>query len=389
MLKRLKYLRLGRVRGQSGDTIVEVLIVLAVLSLAFSLSYATANRGLSQSRNAAEHSEALGILNTQVELVRTALAKQVTLPVGTTPPAGNTSLNFCMADTTNPPSIAGFGAYTVPNSPAADNAIDNTPPQPVYPAACVNGFYHTSIVYDTATGSYDFRVRWDGSGRLGRQQEEFNYKITPIAAAAGFSGDPILQTPAVNVVVQSINLTGPAGGPANPTPSCSSTNVSNKSGTQVTLTGPTGSQTLVTDASSSALFNDLLDGGTYTASVFRSGYGTCPGASTAVASTPTPSVITRKIYPICQPHTTFSGYWSYDNRRADLDGYYYTIPPAVPNGTYPGAFSSFVVGNVHAPGNFIYQWSGDSSRAGQGLLYYWLWETHWVNTSTTTYTCPS
>ncbi|HXE10132.1 MAG TPA: hypothetical protein VN554_01775, partial [Verrucomicrobiae bacterium] len=50
----------------TGDTIIEVLIVLAVLGLSLSISYATANKGLQQSRNAQEHSAALGIIDSQV-----------------------------------------------------------------------------------------------------------------------------------------------------------------------------------------------------------------------------------------------------------------------------------------------------------------------------------
>jgi type II secretory pathway pseudopilin PulG len=45
--------------NSNGDTIVEVLIVLAVLGFAFSISMATANKGLSQSRNAEDPSISL------------------------------------------------------------------------------------------------------------------------------------------------------------------------------------------------------------------------------------------------------------------------------------------------------------------------------------------
>lgn len=45
--------------NQRGDTIIEVLIVLAILSFAFSVSLATASKSLKQSRSAEEHSRAL------------------------------------------------------------------------------------------------------------------------------------------------------------------------------------------------------------------------------------------------------------------------------------------------------------------------------------------
>ncbi|HET8991430.1 MAG TPA: prepilin-type N-terminal cleavage/methylation domain-containing protein, partial [Candidatus Saccharimonadales bacterium] len=59
--------------NQAGDTIIEVMIVLAILSMSFGISYATANKSLNGSLNAQEHSAALGILDTQLEDLRIAL----------------------------------------------------------------------------------------------------------------------------------------------------------------------------------------------------------------------------------------------------------------------------------------------------------------------------
>lgn len=61
MLKRLT---------QTGDTIVEVMVVLAVLGLAISISYATANRSLLNARQAQENSDAAGYVQAQVENLR-------------------------------------------------------------------------------------------------------------------------------------------------------------------------------------------------------------------------------------------------------------------------------------------------------------------------------
>lgn len=55
---------------QFGDTIVEVMIVLAVLGLAIGISYATANRSLLNARQAQESSQAAGLAQTQVENLR-------------------------------------------------------------------------------------------------------------------------------------------------------------------------------------------------------------------------------------------------------------------------------------------------------------------------------
>jgi prepilin-type N-terminal cleavage/methylation domain-containing protein len=55
--------------NQRGDTIIEVLIVLAVLGLAIGISYATANRSLLNARQAQENSHATEIAQSQVEQI--------------------------------------------------------------------------------------------------------------------------------------------------------------------------------------------------------------------------------------------------------------------------------------------------------------------------------
>ena len=55
---------------QRGDTIIEVMVVLAVLGFAISISYATANRSLLATRAAQESSEATALLKSQIELLR-------------------------------------------------------------------------------------------------------------------------------------------------------------------------------------------------------------------------------------------------------------------------------------------------------------------------------
>ncbi|MEK7059198.1 MAG: type II secretion system protein [Patescibacteria group bacterium] len=55
---------------QSGDTMVEVMIVLAVLGLAIGISYSTANRALLQAREAQENTIATELLQSQIEKLR-------------------------------------------------------------------------------------------------------------------------------------------------------------------------------------------------------------------------------------------------------------------------------------------------------------------------------
>lgn len=85
MLKKINRL------NSAGDTIVEVMIVLAVLGLAISIAYATANRSLLNTRQAQENSEATQIAESQVEALST-LANDTTQNIYQAGP-------YCISDT--------------------------------------------------------------------------------------------------------------------------------------------------------------------------------------------------------------------------------------------------------------------------------------------------
>lgn len=62
---------LGRLkRQQAGDTIIEVMVVLAVLGSAIGIAYSTANRSLLNARQAQESSRATVIAQAQIEQLR-------------------------------------------------------------------------------------------------------------------------------------------------------------------------------------------------------------------------------------------------------------------------------------------------------------------------------
>lgn len=196
MLMRLNRLKQ---RHESGDTIVEVLIVLTVLSLAFSYAYATANRGLAQARNAQEHSQALGVLNGQVEMLRTAFAKEILKE----PP----TQAFCMAySNTGELEDVRVVGYNIPADRKLD-AVDTTDNK--YPRQCISeNLYHSSIKYEPAGGNsrayFKIRVRWVGLGSFGNQQEEFVYKIQPLVKDYVPRPDPPSTVPQLHPIV---NLT--------------------------------------------------------------------------------------------------------------------------------------------------------------------------------------
>ena len=117
---------------QTGDTIVEVMVVLAILGLATSISFATANRSLQSARQAQESSMATELLQTQVESLL-SLRTGGTIFTVAQPNPPNSSY-FCI-DTS--------GATPVVSAPFGSNAV----PGGSFPSACVIGNYYLSIQY--------------------------------------------------------------------------------------------------------------------------------------------------------------------------------------------------------------------------------------------------
>jgi prepilin-type N-terminal cleavage/methylation domain-containing protein len=161
-LKRISF----RSLNSRGDTIVEVLIVLAILSLAFAFSLATATKGLSQSRNAEEHAQAQGHLSSQIELIRAAIASGVNVFDATS--------SFCMNGTTP---VKFSSGTIIPN----DSNVDSNGNYPNYPTACRVGDYNLSATYidnaDPSQRYFQLRARWHGVASLGPQQEGYTYRV--------------------------------------------------------------------------------------------------------------------------------------------------------------------------------------------------------------------
>ncbi len=63
-------MRIKHIRRQAGDTIVEVLIAIAVVSLVLAGAYASSNHDVSAQQDSQEHGQALKLAQTQVEFLR-------------------------------------------------------------------------------------------------------------------------------------------------------------------------------------------------------------------------------------------------------------------------------------------------------------------------------
>lgn len=153
--------------NNNGDTIVEVLIALAVLSLAFVISYATANAALLASQNAQEHSLALEYLDAQIEALR-YVANQPNQLIIPQSEFHHSNSAFCLQP----------GGSDVSSS-APFNPSHNASSYPPSCRLAANGFsYYVDIQPDPSLDN-DFHVQiwWNGLGKLGIQSEELSYRV--------------------------------------------------------------------------------------------------------------------------------------------------------------------------------------------------------------------
>ncbi|HSW37395.1 MAG TPA: hypothetical protein VLG37_03450 [Candidatus Saccharimonadales bacterium] len=152
------------IKNTAGDTIVEVLVVLAVVGMALGISYATANRSLAGARQAQEHSEALEYIQSQIEDLR------VLAPNATADPNKNIfgqTEPFCISD----PSVA------TPIVPLTDIVLTD---YTNYPASCVLGsFYHLAITYNSSDDSFTVSAIWDDVRGTGQDQVSLVYRLHP------------------------------------------------------------------------------------------------------------------------------------------------------------------------------------------------------------------
>jgi type II secretory pathway pseudopilin PulG len=157
--------------NQSGDTIVEVLIAVAVVSSVLLGAYLVAQKSTTAVRDSQEHSEMLQILQGQVELVRSLALDTTTDDSGVfaTPPTA--AKYFCIDATTQ--QIVAFSpiSYTLPALNADTFA---------YPAACknLNTRYNVAVTYDESNDVFTFTGRWY-SLEGGKDQEQLTYRVYP------------------------------------------------------------------------------------------------------------------------------------------------------------------------------------------------------------------
>ncbi len=142
---------------ERGDTIVEVLIAMAVVSMVLGGAYASVNRSTIQTRTAQERGEALQLLQGQVERLKGA--------VGT---FDNTDIkSFCINESANA-RVDLSGGGTLPAS------VNNETDWSEYPPDCrkaPQGGVIYNLAISRAANSNDFALyaRWEGLGNVNQE----------------------------------------------------------------------------------------------------------------------------------------------------------------------------------------------------------------------------
>lgn len=136
---------------QTGDTIVEVLFAIAVISSVLAGAYLTTNLNTKSAQDAQERSQALKLVESQVELLR---AK------------GSIAANSCFDSTTGNP-VTDSGSSTPPNPciVKVDGTVAGASDQPAYhlrlstsSSDCASGVYGISADWGSLTSSGNAKV---------------------------------------------------------------------------------------------------------------------------------------------------------------------------------------------------------------------------------------
>lgn len=142
-----------RSRKMAGDTIIEVLLAMAVISVVLGSTYVVVNRSFRTTRQAQERSEAVKLLESQLEQIK-VLVKD--------PNSGISTVNevFC---------INSSGGISVQSSPSFADDCQKF--------GTVPGYYRLEL---TKTGDlYSAIIQWDSANGSGVDRASLLYKVYP------------------------------------------------------------------------------------------------------------------------------------------------------------------------------------------------------------------
>lgn len=417
-----------KLKNSKGDTIVEVMIALAVLGLAFAISYATANHALNVSQNSNEHSKASQILNSQVEMAHTMAADDAVYSHKQTA-AGGDGKWFCfyLDNVSKDVKMQAFDAIDNFNPDTQGNQFPANCTSPVNSQVNYYVYATLTVLGDASTNVnqnyFKFNIAWTGLGDLGAQAEQVSYKFNKLESfasvgdsgtgdptcSAGFSGTwpdckpisclggqvgtpPNCYDPATfRFVVKSVPLLAGSDPSVDRTPSCSSDPTGNRQGTTTSAVGPMTAKGS-TDSSSTSVLGNLTPG-SYTLSITPpTSYAACGPASESLYLNEGQTINVSGFYirPVCSPYqVVVSTTTTYD--------YLYTTQVWNPY-KYYGVIGGYWVYPKHLermPPHGYWAWVYDTPYYVTVYGYYggydyysvYGWRTH--NVYGTRYNCPS
>lgn len=140
-------------RREAGDTIVEVLIAIAVISSVLAITYSIMSRNLAMMRDNQERTEAAKLAQGQLEALRARWATET----GRDDLLAQAGTGFCID--TNGMGLPGLSGGAPNNDLSTDDFAED------YPAECVsNNIFHIGVKLQSdglTTATYQVTVRWD------------------------------------------------------------------------------------------------------------------------------------------------------------------------------------------------------------------------------------
>ncbi|MBP7807567.1 hypothetical protein KA047_03675 [Candidatus Saccharibacteria bacterium] len=158
-------------QNQVGDTIVEAMIAVMVITITIAGAYGVASRSLKAARQAQERGEALKLAEGQLETIKGITSGAVDAP-GVD--LSETDEVFCLNGVTKHDFGIGWGSTIKPVE--TDNLDD-------YPAGCVapsGGLYHIATQVqqlDTNRYQYTVTVRWFRIGTNAKDEVRMDYRL--------------------------------------------------------------------------------------------------------------------------------------------------------------------------------------------------------------------
>ncbi len=156
--------------NQAGDTIVEVVIAVAIISSVLVGAFIVSQKSALAVRDSQEHGEALQVLQGQVELVRAMVLAED----HSTNHIFDTSPKYFCVDGADPNGLKRVDFQsTVTELPSADSD-----PYDYYAPECkdIQGRYNIAVSYDDLTYTFTFHGRWDRLGG-GKNEVKMAYRV--------------------------------------------------------------------------------------------------------------------------------------------------------------------------------------------------------------------